>query len=118
MFVVAGVRKPLQLAHRRRLEKWVLTKRRRDKRVFFVEVPAMDIQAEWEGEMRGGESIWDRAFRYTTQWEDRQVAEAALVRIITHDGYFYFYLFCWPPSLRNCRWLTTKLLCHDGLAEM
>ena len=53
MFVVAGVRKPLQLAHWRRLEKWVLTKRRRDKRVFFVEVPAMDIQAEWEGRAFG-----------------------------------------------------------------
>jgi hypothetical protein len=66
MFVVAGVRKPLQHAHWKRLEEWVREKRRVDKRVFFVEVPAMDIQAEWEEEIRGEESIWDRAFRYTT----------------------------------------------------
>ena len=37
-----------------------------DKRVFFVEILAMDVQAEWEEEITGGESIWDRAFRYTT----------------------------------------------------
>ncbi|KIM74643.1 hypothetical protein PILCRDRAFT_828065, partial [Piloderma croceum F 1598] len=78
MFVVAGVRKPFQEAHWRRLEKWVLAQRREDKRVFFVEVPAMDIQVEWEREMRGGESIWERAIHYTTQWEARQRAEAAL----------------------------------------
>jgi hypothetical protein len=81
MFVVAGVRKPLQQAHWKRLQEWVWAKRRSDKRVFFVEVPAMDIQAEWEAEMRGGESLWDRALRYTTQWEAREEAEAALVRI-------------------------------------
>ena len=40
----------------------------------------MDIQAEWEEEMRGGESIWDKAFRYTTQWEAKEKAEE-LVRI-------------------------------------
>jgi hypothetical protein len=81
MFVVAGVRKPLRQAHWKRLEQWVRTKRRRDKREFFVEVPAMDIQVEWEVEMRGGKSLWDRAFRYTTEWEARESAEAALVRI-------------------------------------
>jgi len=66
MFVVAGVTKPLQQAHWKRLEEWVREKRRVDKRVFFVEIPAMDIQAGWEEEIRGEESIWDRAFRYTT----------------------------------------------------
>jgi hypothetical protein len=81
MFVVAGVRKPFQAAHWTRLEKWVLAKRQEDKRVFFVEIPAMDIQAEWEREMRGGKTIWERAIHYTTQWETRQRAEAALVRI-------------------------------------
>jgi hypothetical protein len=84
MFVVAGVRKPLQEAHWRRLEKWVLAKRQEDKRVFFVEIPAMDIQAEWEREMRGGKTIWERAIHYTTQWEAKQAAEAALVRIFAH----------------------------------
>ena len=79
--MVAGVRKPLQQAHWKRLQEWVRAKRRRDRRVFFVEVPAMDIQAEWETEMRGGKSLWNRAFRYTTQWEAREEAEAALVRI-------------------------------------
>jgi hypothetical protein len=81
MFVVAGVKKPLQQAHWRRLEEWVRAKRQRDKRVFFVEIPAMDIQAEWEKEMRGGESIWDRASRYTTEWEARERTEAPFVRI-------------------------------------
>ena len=81
MFVVAGVRKPLQQAHWKRLQEWVWAERRTDKRVFFLEVPAMDIQAEWEAEMRGGKSLWDRAFRYTTEWEAREKAEAALVKI-------------------------------------
>ena len=82
MFVVAGVRKPLQQAHWKRLEEWVQATRKRDKRVFFVEVPAMDIQAEWEWEMRGGESIWDRAFRYTTQWEGRKRELVEMVRML------------------------------------
>jgi len=75
MFVVAGVRKPLQQAHWKRLQDWVRAKRKKEKRVFFVEIPAMDIQAEWEAEMRGGESIWDRALRYTSQWEAKEQAE-------------------------------------------
>lgn len=74
MFVVAGVRKPLQQSHWKKLQEWVRAKRRKDKRVFFVEVPAMDIQVEWEEEMRGGESIWDRAARYTAQWEAKEKA--------------------------------------------
>jgi len=78
MFVVAGVRKPLQQAHWERLQEWVRVKRQTDKRVFLVEVPAMDIQAEWEMEMRGGESIWDRAFRYTAKWEAVEMEKAAL----------------------------------------
>ena len=58
----------------------VWAKRQRDKRVFFVEIPAIDIQVEWEAEMMGGESIWDKALRYTTQWEASESAKAALVR--------------------------------------
>jgi hypothetical protein len=80
MFVVAGVRRPLYQAHWKRLEAWVWAKRQRDKRVFFVEIPAIDIEAEWEAEMMGGESIWDKALRYTTQWEARESTKAALVR--------------------------------------
>jgi hypothetical protein len=80
MFVVAGVRRSLYQAHWKRLEAWVWAKRQSDKRVFFVEIPAIVIQAEWEAEMMGGESIWDKALRYTTQWEASESAKAALVR--------------------------------------
>jgi hypothetical protein len=41
----------------------------------------MSLQAEWEDETRGGESIWDIALRYTIQWEARENAMAALVRV-------------------------------------
>ena len=117
MFVVAGVRKPLQHAHWKRLEEWVREKRRVDKRVFFVEVPAMDIQAEWEEEMRGGESIWDRAFRYTTKWEARERAEAARVRIFAWIQSFNVCLFC-QPSLRHYKWQMAAVWRYGDSAEM
>lgn len=80
MLVIAGVRKLLQQAHWGRLEAWVWLKRTTDKRVFFVEIPGVDIQAEWEEEMRDGESVWAKASRYTAQWEARENAKVALVR--------------------------------------
>jgi hypothetical protein len=113
MFVVAGVRKPLQQAHWKRLQDWVRTKRKRDIRVFFVEIPAMDIQVEWEEEMRGGESIWDRAFRYTIQWEAREKAEE-LVRISACSPMLISIDFI----TRNYRGQTAEVSCRDGPVEM
>jgi hypothetical protein len=78
MLVIAGVQKPSQRGHWKRLEAWVRSRRKMNKMVFFVEIPAVDIQVEWEEEMSGGESIWDRAVRYTTQWEARENATATL----------------------------------------
>jgi hypothetical protein len=83
MFVVAGVKKPLQQAQWKRLQEWVREKRKTDKRVFFVEIPAVDIQVEWEREMRGGESIWDQALRYTTRWEAKEREKLELVRTLS-----------------------------------
>lgn len=95
MLVVACVRKPRQ---REKLQDWVREKRQTEKKVFFVEIPAKDIRARWEEEMRGGEtpSIWDRALNYTAQWEAKDMADK--VRIIFDAmmvimDLFYFCLF-------------------------
>jgi hypothetical protein len=56
------------------LQEWMRAKCRSNKRVFLVEVPVVDIQAKWEVEMRGWESLLDRVLHYTTQWEAREEA--------------------------------------------
>jgi hypothetical protein len=49
--------------------------RKVDSRLYFVEshCQGVDIQSEWEVEMRGGESIWERAIRYTRAWDERNL---------------------------------------------
>lgn len=87
MFVVAGVKKPNQQTRWKRLLDWVRAMRQKDKRVFFVEVSTIGIQAEWEEEAMGGESIWDRALHHTTQLE-AQVAKDGIeepVRILSQE---------------------------------
>jgi len=49
--------------------------RKVDSRLYFVEshCQGVDIQSEWEVEMRGGESIWEKAIRYTRAWDERNL---------------------------------------------
>ena len=54
---------------REALKHWVWTARKTDSRIYLVECQSASIQDEWEQEMRGGESIWERAVRYTKEWE-------------------------------------------------
>ena len=43
--------------------------RRNDGRVWFLETDKGKVREEWEDEGKGGESLWDRAIRQTTDWE-------------------------------------------------
>jgi hypothetical protein len=52
----------------KRLEKWVRKTRETDGRVYLVERGPI-FRDEWELEIRSGDSIWDRALRYTNEWE-------------------------------------------------
>jgi hypothetical protein len=53
------------------LEKWVRKTREADDRVYLVERLSVFLRDEWENEMRGGESIWERAIQFTKGWEGR-----------------------------------------------
>ena len=70
MLVVALSVQAARRGHWKKLGKWVRKTRETDRRVYIVEGcgPAQ-LQEEWEDEVRGGESIWDRAVRYTRDWE-------------------------------------------------
>jgi len=71
MLVVAIVKDAVGEGRLKKLEQWVQTVRKTDARVYLVETPShrFVFQDEWESEMRGGGSIWDRAVQYTTEWE-------------------------------------------------
>ena len=43
--------------------------RNKEQWVWFLEADRSELRAEWEDEARGGESLWDRAIRQTTNWE-------------------------------------------------
>lgn len=73
MLVIAIIKENVREADREELEKWVKEVRKTDCRVYLVERPTVDIQAEWEDEMRSGRSIWERAIRYTASWEARAI---------------------------------------------
>lgn len=53
----------------------VATIRKVDSRLHLVEshCHSPDIQSEWEVEMRGGESVWERAIRYTNAWDEQNL---------------------------------------------
>jgi hypothetical protein len=56
--------------HWKKLGRWVRKARETDGRVYLVECGGMSVfREEWNNEVRGGESIWDRAVRYTDEWE-------------------------------------------------
>lgn len=64
MIVVAFDKDVADAADLSGLEEWVHITRKTDDRVYLLErfICSSD---DWETEMRGGESIWDRAIRYT-----------------------------------------------------
>jgi hypothetical protein len=68
MFVIAVAEDVVEKGYWKRLEKWVRKTRETDGRVYLVE-SGSNFRDKWENEMRGGESIWDQAVRYTDEWE-------------------------------------------------
>ena len=70
MLVIVLSVQAAQRGHWKRLGRWVRKTREMDGRVYIVEEGRPDdLQEEWEDELRGGESIWDKAVRYTRDWE-------------------------------------------------
>ena len=70
MLVVAMSDEVVRKGYWKKLERWVRGVRETDGRVYLVEECRLGgFQEEWEDEVRGGESIWDRAVRYTDAWE-------------------------------------------------
>jgi hypothetical protein len=67
MLVIAVAEDVIEKGHWKRLKKWVRKTRETDGRVYLVE-GSSNFRDEWENEMRGGESIWDHAVRYTDEW--------------------------------------------------
>jgi hypothetical protein len=61
MLVVVIVKNVVQGVDREELEEWVRGVRQTDRRLYVVEGHSLQFQDEWEEEMRGGESIWERA---------------------------------------------------------
>jgi hypothetical protein len=51
------------------VEEWVVRIRYMDPRIYLLKslCGGAGVQEQWEEEMRGGESIWDKAIRYTRQ---------------------------------------------------
>jgi hypothetical protein len=68
MLVITVAKDVIKNGRWKRLEKWVRKTRETDGRVYVVERGPI-FRDEWELEMRGGDSIWDRALRYTNEWE-------------------------------------------------
>ena len=70
MLVVAMSDKVVRKGYWKKLERWVREVRETDRRVYLVEGGRLGgFLEEWEDEVRGGESIGDRAVRYTDAWE-------------------------------------------------
>ncbi|KIM77954.1 hypothetical protein PILCRDRAFT_11615 [Piloderma croceum F 1598] len=57
------------IGSRETLKLWVQKARDTDRRIYLVECQSVSTQGEWEQDMRCGDSIWDRAVRYTNEWE-------------------------------------------------
>jgi hypothetical protein len=74
MLVIAVTRDAIREATWKQLEKWVRKTRETDDRVYIVERHSVYFRDEWEEETRGGERIWDRAVRYTNEWDRRVTA--------------------------------------------
>jgi len=69
MLVVVILGDVVREKDRKELKGWVREVRQTDSRVFIIERHSLRIRDDWEKEMRGGESIWNRAIRYTTKLE-------------------------------------------------
>ncbi|KIM79714.1 hypothetical protein PILCRDRAFT_10199 [Piloderma croceum F 1598] len=78
IFVIAMAEDVIRKGHWKRLEKWVRKTRETDRRVYLVE-SGSNFRDKWEYEMRGGESIWDQAVRYTDGWERHTNMKSAFV---------------------------------------
>lgn len=71
MLVVVIITGSVHDDDRTQMENLVVDIRKTDSRIYLVESydRGIEIQEQWEEEMRGGESIWDQAARYTSEYE-------------------------------------------------
>jgi len=70
MLVVAIGDAVVRKGYWKKLGRWVREVRETDGRVYLVEgCRSGGFREEWEDKVRGKESIWDRAVRYTDAWE-------------------------------------------------
>lgn len=67
MLVVVVLDDIVEAEDREDLKEWVRGVRQMDSRVYMVERHSSRIREDWEKEMRGGDSIWDMAVRFTTE---------------------------------------------------
>lgn len=69
--LVIEVMETMEPPERTKLEEWVRDRRQSDKRVCLLHSPsyASGFMERWETEKRSGESFWERATRYTVEWE-------------------------------------------------
>ncbi|KIM77977.1 hypothetical protein PILCRDRAFT_607199 [Piloderma croceum F 1598] len=67
MVVVVVLEDVVRTEDREDLKGWVRGVRQTDSRVYMVERHSSRIREDWENEMRGGDSMWDMAVRYTAE---------------------------------------------------
>ncbi|KII83417.1 hypothetical protein PLICRDRAFT_180495 [Plicaturopsis crispa FD-325 SS-3] len=58
----------LATCERKDIAGWVRKYREEDPRVYVLESDPKDLEAEWMEEVKGGDSVWDRAVRQTQAW--------------------------------------------------
>jgi hypothetical protein len=69
MLVVVVLDDVVRARDREDVKEWVRGVRQTDSRVYMVERHSSRIREDWEKEMRGGDSMWDMAVRYTAELE-------------------------------------------------
>ncbi|KIM77931.1 hypothetical protein PILCRDRAFT_824920 [Piloderma croceum F 1598] len=75
MLVVVIITGDVVKDDRAQIESQVAEIRKTDGRIYLAEslYRGVGIQKQWEEEMRGGKSIWDKAVRYTSEYEARKL---------------------------------------------
>ena len=104
MLVVALSFQVAQRGHWKELGRWVRKTREMDGRVYIVEeCRPDDLQEEWEDELRGGESIWDKAVRYTRDWERTAVIveTSGLSKTFLFRGFFFSISYIKERAMRR-----------------
>jgi hypothetical protein len=99
MLVIAVAEDVIKQGHWKRLQKWVRDIRETDGRVYLVPCSST-LRDEWEKESRGGECIWDRAVRYTNEWECQTSGRCTIITFIFLSSPV-LTMFCYLESSRK-----------------